>query len=131
MKYALWTVQLLLAALFLFAGGFKLVAPIAEMTQQMAMPGWFLRFIGSAEVLGAVGLILPSALRVLPKLTALAAAGLVVIMIGATAVTYKTMGGPITLFPAITGVLAAFVAYGRWKMAPVEARGTARAAAAR
>ena len=55
----LWTLQVLLAALFLFAGGMKLVTPIAAMTQQVALPGPFLRFIGLAEVLGALGLILP------------------------------------------------------------------------
>lgn len=131
MRKALWTVQILLAALFLFSGGVKLVAPIAEMAQQTSMPGWFLRFIGSMEVLGALGLILPSALRIRPGLTPLAAAGLVVIMIGATVVTYKTMGGAITLLPAITGLLAVFVAYGRWKVAPLEARANASAAAAR
>lgn len=131
MTKALWTVQILLAALFLFSGGVKLVAPIAEMAQQTSMPGWFLRFIGSMEVLGALGLILPSALRIRPGLTPLAAAGLVVIMIGATVVTYKTMGGAITLLPAITGLLAVFVAYGRWKVAPLEARANASAAAAR
>lgn len=131
MTKALWTVQILLAALFLFSGGVKLVAPIAEMAQQTSMPGWFLRFIGSMEVLGALGLILPSALRIRPGLTPLAAAGLVVIMIGATVVTYKTMGGAITLLPAITGLLAVFVAYGRWKVAPLEARRAASAAAAR
>jgi hypothetical protein len=51
-------------------------------------------------------------------------------MIGATVVTYKTMGGAITLMPAITGVLAAFVAYGRWKLLPIRAREAARPAAA-
>lgn len=131
MNKAFWTVQVLLAALFLFSGATKLVLPIAEMSKQVAMPGWFLRFIGTAEVLGAFGLILPSALRILPKLTPLAAAGLVMIMIGATAITYRTMGGPITLLPAITGVAAAFVAYGRWKVAPVEAKVQTRAATAR
>jgi len=55
--YALWIVQGLLALLFLFAGGMKLVLPLEAMTQQMPLPlpGWFLRFIGVAEVLGAMG----------------------------------------------------------------------------
>jgi hypothetical protein len=56
---ALWIVQGLLALLFLFAGGMKLVLPIESMTEQMPMPGWFLRFIGVAEALGGLGLILP------------------------------------------------------------------------
>jgi hypothetical protein len=131
MKYALWIVQILLACLFLFAGGVKLVMPIAALTQGMpGMPGAFLRFIGVVEVLGGLGLILPAALRIAPWLTSLAATGLTVIMIGATVVTYKTMGGAITLMPAITGVLAAFVAYGRWKLLPIRAREAARPAAA-
>jgi uncharacterized membrane protein YphA (DoxX/SURF4 family) len=55
----LWTIQALLAALFLFAGGMKLMLPIEELTQQTQMPGLFIRFIGVAEVLGGIGLILP------------------------------------------------------------------------
>jgi len=113
-NYALWVVQGLLALLFLFAGGMKLVMPIEELTGQTPLPGWFVRFIGVAEVLGAVGLILPGLLRIRPGLTPLAAAGLVVIMIGATVLTL--VGGDIVtaLIPLMVGLLAAFVAYGRW-----------------
>lgn len=130
MKYALWIVQVLLAALFLFSGGFKLTAPIAAMTQQIPFPGAFLRFIGAAEVLGALGLILPTALRIRPWLTPLAASGLVIIMMGATVVTYRTMGAGMTLLPAITGVLAAWIAYARWKVMPIAARQRTRTAVA-
>src|SRR3989475_3590159 len=84
MNVALWIVQGLLSALFLFAGGAKLVLPLDQMTGPVALPGWFLRFIGVAEVLGALGLVLPGLLRIRPGLTPLAAAGLVIIMIGAT-----------------------------------------------
>ena len=59
MNYALWIVQGLLALVFLFAGGMKLVMPVEEMTKQVPLPGLFLRFIAVAEVLGALGLILP------------------------------------------------------------------------
>jgi uncharacterized membrane protein YphA (DoxX/SURF4 family) len=117
---ALWIFQGLLALIFLFAGGLKLVLPIAQMTKQMAvpLPGLFLQFIGVCEVLGAIGLILPRLLRVRPGLTPLAAVGLVIIMIGATVVTLA--GGSIAqaLSPAIVGLLAAFVAYGRWRLSP-------------
>ena len=118
MTYSLWTVQVLLALLFLFAGGMKLVLPIEEMTKQMPMPGPFLRFIGVAEILGALGLILPGLLRIRPGLTPLAAAGLVIIMIGATALTLAIGPGAPALIPLVVGFLAAFVAYGRWRLAP-------------
>ena len=118
MTRALWSVQGLLALLFLFAGGTKLVLPIEEMTKQMPLPGPFLRFIGVAEVLGGIGLILPGLLGIQPGLTPLAAAGLVIIMIGATVVTLMTGGAATVLFPLVTGLLAAFVAYGRWRLAP-------------
>jgi hypothetical protein len=113
MNYALWIVQGLLALLFLFAGGTKLVMPIEALTGQTPLPGWFVRFIGVVEVLGAVGLILPGLLRIRPGLTPLAAAGLVIIMIGATVLTLA--GGDLVtaLIPLVVGLLAAFVAYGR------------------
>jgi hypothetical protein len=118
MTHVLWTVQALLAALFLFAGGMKLILPLDQMTGPVTLPGPFLRFIGVAEVLGALGLILPGLLRIRPGLTPLAAAGLVIIMIGATVVT--VMGGDVAqaLIPLVVGLLAAFVAYGRWRLPP-------------
>jgi uncharacterized membrane protein YphA (DoxX/SURF4 family) len=118
MNTALWIAQGLLAAIFLFAGGMKLILPIEEMTKQMPLPGLFLRFIAVCEVLGAIGVILPWLLRIRPGLTPLAAAGLVIIMIGATVVTLATAGVAMALFPLVVGILAAFVAYGRWRLAP-------------
>jgi len=118
----LWTLQILLAGLFLFAGGVKLVTPVEEMLQQMpgvALPGWFLQFVGVCEVLGGLGLILPAALRIRPGLTPLAAAGLVIIMIGATVVTIMGGMGATALLPLGTGLLLVFVAYGRWRLLPV------------
>jgi uncharacterized membrane protein YphA (DoxX/SURF4 family) len=119
MTYALWIVQGLLALLFLFAGVMKFIMPIEEMTRDIQMPAAFLRFIGVAEICGGLGLILPSLLRIRPGLTPLAAAGLVIIMIGATIVSL--MIGPVSLaaMPFVVGLLAAFVAYGRWKLAPI------------
>ncbi len=78
MTYALWIVQALLALLFLFAGGSKFYMSIEEMTKDIQLPGAFLRFIGVAEILGAIGLIVPSLLRIRPGLTPLSAAGLVI-----------------------------------------------------
>lgn len=118
MNTALWIAQGLLAAIFLFAGGMKLVLPIAEMTKQMPLPGLFLRFIAVCELLGAIGLILPGLLRIRPGLTPLAAVGLVIIMIGATVTTLATAGVAMALFPLMVGILAAFVAYGRWRLTP-------------
>ena len=110
----LWIVQGLLAALFLFAGGMKLVLPIEAMTGgPVALPGPFLRFIGVAEVAGALGLILPGLLRIRTGLTPLAAAGLVIIMAGATVVTL--MGGMVgaAALPFVVGLLCVWVAYAR------------------
>jgi DoxX-like protein len=111
----LWTVQGLLALLFLFAGGMKLVMPLEGMGGPVALPGSFIRFIGVAEVLGAVGLILPGLLRIKRLLTPVAASGLVIIMAGATVITM--MGGAVApaLFPLLVGLLLASIAYGRWQ----------------
>jgi DoxX-like family len=119
MGKVLWFVQALLALLFLWAGGMKLVLPIEALAGPVTLPGPFLRFIGVAEVLGALGLILPGLLRIRPGLTPLAAAGLVIIMIGATWLTvYGGAGVAMMLIPAVVGLLAAFVAYGRWRLVP-------------
>jgi len=115
---ALWIVQSLLAALFAFAGSTKLILPIDVLTSmgspnQILLPAWFIRFIGIAEVLGAIGLILPRLLMIRPQLTALAAACLVIIMIGATSLTFAADGFAPALFPMAVGLLAGSVAYGR------------------
>jgi hypothetical protein len=96
----------------------KLVLSIEALTAEMPLPGLFVRFIGVAEVLGAIGLILPGLLRIRPGLTPLAAAGLVITMIGATVLTLA--GGAVApaLIPLVVGLLAAFVAYGRWRRTP-------------
>jgi hypothetical protein len=119
---ALWAAQGTLAALFLFAGGMKLVLPIEAMAGPIAFPGWFLRFIGLAEVLGALGLVLPAALRIRPMLTPIAAAGLVVIMVGATATTAAAMPLSMAVLPFVTGVVAAWVGYGRLQLSPIAPR---------
>jgi uncharacterized membrane protein YphA (DoxX/SURF4 family) len=118
---ALWIVQVLLALLFVWAGGMKLVLPLDQLTGPFPLPGWFLRFIGTAEVLGGLGLILPGLLRRSTWLTPLAACGLVIIMIGATVISLR-MGVGMALIPAAVGVLAALVAYRRWRVAPLGSR---------
>jgi hypothetical protein len=115
----LWVVQGMLALLFLFAGGMKLVMPLEAMKGPIALPGLFLRFLGVAEVLGAVGLVLPALLGIRPRLTPLAAAGLVIIMMGATVITAMGAVAP-ALVPLAVGLLLAFVVYGRSQPTPLE-----------
>jgi uncharacterized membrane protein len=125
MNIVLWIIQGLLAALFLFAGGSKFVMPPEVLTAgPPPLPLLFIRFIGVCEVLGAIGLILPSLLRIRTGLTPLAAAGLVVIMAGATVLTAIWMSVAMALIPLVVGLLAATVAYGRWRLVPIAAKGT-------
>jgi len=122
MTHALWIIQGLLALLFVFAGGFKLFMPIDELMKETGMPGPFMRFISVAELLGGIGLILPGLLRIRPSLTPLAAAGLVIVMIGATVLTLEKGDVAPALAPLAVGLLLAFVAYGRWRLVPLKAR---------
>jgi len=121
MNRLLWVVQALLALLFLFAGGMKLFMSAAELTAQSPIPAGFLRFIAVMEILGGLGLVLPGMLRIRTVLTPLAAVGLSIIMIGAVVVTIRTMGLALATLPFVTGALALFVAYGRWRLAPLSA----------
>jgi hypothetical protein len=119
--YTLWIVQGLLALVFLFAGGLKLITPIGIILAQrpVPLPGLFVQFIAVAEVLGAIGLILPGFLHIREWLTPLAAAGLVIIMTGATVLTLVGGRGALALSPLVLGLLAVFVAYGRWRLRPL------------
>lgn len=121
----LWTLQGLLAALFLFAGAMKLITPLEVLVAQSALPGWFLLFIGVAELLGGLGLILPGLVHIQTRLTPLAAAGLVIIMFGATALMVADGQAAPAVIPLVIGVLAAFVAYGRLELLPHRERRTA------
>jgi len=94
LSIVLWIVQVLLALLFIFAGGMKLVMPLEKLAGppgSVVLPGAFVRFIGVAELLGGIGLVLPALLRIKPGLTPLAAAGLVIIMIGAVYAAFLLM----------------------------------------
>ena len=115
MHYALWTIQVLVAALFIFSGVTKFLMPVAKMQQgPVVFPGRFLHFIGLAEILGGLGLVLPGWTGIERKLTPIAAVGLLIIMIGATVVTVMSGGGVTVAIPFVMGVLVAFVAWGRW-----------------
>jgi hypothetical protein len=107
----LWISQGVLAAVFLLAGSMKFIMPLSAL--QLPVPVAFLYFIGVAEILGAIGLVVPGLLNVARALTPVAALGLVTITAGATTLTVE--GGQLApaLLPFAIGVLAATVAYGR------------------
>jgi hypothetical protein len=124
----LWTLQALLALLFVFAGVSKLVMPAEQMITPES-PSWitlgFLRFIAVMELLGAAGLVLPGLFRIRQELTPLAATGLVVIMIGATIVSAMMTPAAAAVLPFVTGVLLVIVAVGR-RSTPVRSAQPAR-----
>ena len=116
MNIVLWIIQILLAALFLFAGVMKFVMSYADMTKDapVVLPYGFLLFIGACEILGGIGLVVPWLTKIKPGLTPLAAALLVIIMIGAV-VTSIPAGVSLAILPAVIGLLCFFVAWGRWR----------------
>ncbi len=126
MKIILWIAQVLLAIAFLAAGAMKLAQPLATLAVSLPwtadVPGALVRFIGVAEVLGGLGLVLPAATRILPRLTPIAAAALALDMVFAT--LFHVMRGESMMLP-VTLVLAAlliFVAWGRFSRAPIAPR---------
>lgn len=127
MNVALWIVQALLALGFLATGGMKLFLSVDELVANQiafvtSVPIELVRFIGLAEVLGALGLILPAALKIQPKLTPIAAALLTFVMVLAVGV-HLILGHLATLpAPIVFGLLAGFVAWGRWFKVPITAR---------
>ena len=126
MNMLLWVLQALLALAF-FAHGCLLLFPPASIVAQMnaSLPRWFQLFIGVAEILAAVGLTLPGFTRIQPWLVSAAAAGLMIVMICAT--VFHLARGEVT--SAITTVvllaMATFVAYMRWRVAPIQSRSVA------
>lgn len=130
MNKLLWVLQVLLALLFLFSGVMKFVMPAEQLTAQSSFSVSFLRFIGAVEVLGALGLVLPWLLRIRPGLTPLAAAGFVIVMVGAVVTTLPTLGAVAAIIPLVVGLLCAFVAWGRWRLTPRPTTPRRQAAAA-
>lgn len=122
LTYLLWIVQVLLAGLFLYAGGVKFTLPPEVLAGPLGFPVPFILFIGVCEVLGGLGLILPGLLRIRPGLTPLAAGGLTIIMVGAVVVTVMVGMASAAWLPLLAGLAAAFVAYGRWRLAPIQGR---------
>jgi putative oxidoreductase len=122
MNIALWIVQALLAAAFLLAGAMKVAQPIDRLGTSMAwvrtVPPWLVRFIGVAEVLGAIGLIVPMVIGTLPWLTVAAAAGLVIVQLSAGVFHFSRRELPMIPANAVLLVLAAFVVIGRLAIVP-------------
>ena len=121
MNNLLWLLQILLALLFVFAGGVKFMMPAAKLAEGLPswLPLWFIYFIAVCEILGGIGLIVPWLTRIKPQLTPLAAIGLVIIMLGAVVVSAQ-MDIKGAAIPATIGLLCAFVAYGRMKVSPAK-----------
>ena len=127
MNITLWILQVLLAVAF-FAHGWLLLMPPPEIAAQMnaELPRWFWVFLGVAEVLAAVGLTVPGLTRILPWLVPAAATGVIVVMVAATVwhvVRGEWASAGIT---AVLLAMAAFIAYARWRIAPIRARGAIR-----
>jgi uncharacterized membrane protein YphA (DoxX/SURF4 family) len=123
MNIALWIVQTLLALAFLLAGSMKVSQPIERLRKRMNWANHVspavVRLVGSLEILGAVGLILPALIHILPWLTPVAALGLVLTMIGAAIVhirlkEFSGLGAPLVLL-----LLALFIVYGRFLLVPL------------
>lgn len=123
----LWTAQIVIALLFAFAGAMKFIMPADKMQGPFALPIGFIHFIGICEITGAFGLILPGLFRIQTRLTPLAALGLGVIMVGASVLTAAGMGVAPALFPAVVGLIVAYIAWGRSRVVPLRQR-TPRAA---
>ncbi|MEJ3659174.1 DoxX family protein [Actinomycetes bacterium KLBMP 9759] len=126
MRVAVWIVSVLLALAFLFIGGTKVLMPVADMAAgSHGIPVVLLKIAGVAEVLGAVGLVLPAATRIMPVLTPVAAAGLTLTMVGATAIDIGLGIYALAAQTAVLGLLAAFVAWARFGPAAIAPRGQA------
>lgn len=126
MKIVLWILQGLLALMFMGAGFMKLTSPIADLATQLPwanqIPEAFIRFIGASELLGGIGIILPSLLRIKPLLTPLAALGLVAIMVFALVFHISREEYSAVGINAVMATLALVVAWGRYKKIPIQAK---------
>ena len=123
----MWVAQVLLALMFGAAGVMKLLQPIealgAMMTWVTVTPDLLVRFIGFVELAGALGMILPAITRILPFLTPLAALGFAIIQVLAIGV-HASLGETAMSLPMnlVLLVLSLFVAWGRFRKAPISPR---------
>ena len=122
----LWIAQVLLAGMFLMSGFMKVAQPIEELAKMLPwasqVPEGLVRFIGISEVLGGLGLLLPAALRIKPQLTAWAAVGLALVMLFAAG--FHAFRGETSAIGmnVILALVALFIAWGRFKKAPIRPR---------
>lgn len=123
MNIWLWIIQVLLALMFFVTGFAKLVRKKEELLSQMGaledLSVTQIRMIGFAEVTGAIGLILPSLMRILPWLSPLAALGLVLVMVGATAAHYQRKENSQIALTSVLLFLLLLVAVGRFWIMPL------------
>jgi len=123
---ATWVAQVILGLLFGMAGVLKTFTPMAELATKIPwtaeVPEMLVRFIGVSELLGAIGILLPAALRIRPRLTPLAAAGLALVM--ALAILFHIARGEAQVLglPLVLAALSAFVAWSRFRKVPVQGR---------
>jgi hypothetical protein len=123
MNITLWILQVLLALAFL-AHGVMMLAPPPEIAVQMnaMLPRWFQLFLGVAEVLAAIGLTLPGVTRILPRLVPAAAVGVMIVMVSATVLHLWRSELSSAAITFVLLLMAAFVAYGRWRQPAAAAR---------
>ncbi len=124
LNITLWIVQIILALLFIMTGVVKFTSSIEEQRSQMEWPKHvsegLIHFVGIIEIVGALGLLLPSILKIKPQLTPWAAIGLALIMIFAT-ILNVSVGETKAIVPLLSiSAIALFVAWGRFKKAPIQ-----------
>lgn len=130
LQSGLWVAQLALAAVFFIAGVMKVTQPISQLANNIPwvpdVPAALVRFIGTCELLGAIGVVVPAAMHLLPRLTGFAGVGLATLM--ALATGFHGMRGEYAAMPLTLALcaLAAFVAWGRLIRAPILPRGMGR-----
>ena len=128
MNIVLWVLQILLGIFFIFNGVQHFIVPPglpAQFQWMYDLSTGLHIFSGTAELLGGLGLILPGLTKIQTRLTPLAAAGLVVVMLGAAVFHIPRGEIPNMVQNLILAGFAAFVAYGRWRIRPLKDRGAA------
>lgn len=125
---ALWVAQVILAGMFLMAGTMKSSMSIQDLSLSLPwakdLPLFVVRFIGVSEFLAGVGLLLPSILRIMPVLTPYAATGIVIIMTLASGFHIARGEFQGVVFNMSLASIALFIAYGRFKKAPLQPKNT-------